>query len=94
MAKSAQIFIKIYMTFCFSKIWFYKRYLSSEIDVLLYFSLFHNILNSMTFISGGVQKHLDSKNLLPYYASCSRSLPYLITSVSMQAPDKSSCCDQ
>jgi len=63
-------------------------------DEYLYFSSFHNILKSMAFISGGVQKDLDSKYLLRHSASYSWSLPYLITSLIMQALAKSSSCDQ
>ena len=48
----------------------------------------------MAFMSGGVQKDLDSKHLLRHSASYSWSLPYLITSLFMQALAKSSSCDQ
>jgi len=61
-------------------------------ETFLYFSSFHNVLKSMAFMSGGVQKDLDSKHLLLHSASSSWSLPYLITSLSMQALAKSSSC--
>jgi len=63
-------------------------------DEYLYFISFHNILKSIAFMSGGVQKDLDSKHLLRHSASYSWSLPYLITSLFMQALTKSSSCDQ
>ena len=72
----------------------YKHYLSSETGVFLYFSSFHNVLKSITFMSGGVRKDLDSKHFLRHSASSSRSLPYLITSLFMQALAKSSSCGQ
>jgi len=72
----------------------YKKYLSSERDVFLYFSSFHNILKSVAFMSGGLQRDLDSKHLLRHSANSSWSVPYLITSLSMQALAKSSSCDK
>ena len=63
-------------------------------DEYLYFSSFHNILKSMAFMSGGVQKNFVSKHLLRHSASYSWSLPYLITSLFIQALAKISSCDQ
>ena len=42
----------------------YKPYLSSERNVLLYFSSLHNVLKSMAFVSGGVQKGFGLKTLI------------------------------
>ena len=68
--------------------------LSSERDVFLNFSSFHNVLKSMTFVSGGVQNDVDSKHFLRQSSISSWILLYLITSLSMQALAKSNSCDQ
>jgi len=62
--------------------------------MFLNFSSFHNVMKSMTFMSGGVQNDLDSKHFLRDSTSSSWSLLYFITSLSMQALAKSSSCDQ
>ena len=48
----------------------------------------------MVFVSGSVQKDLDSKHSLRHSKSSSCSLAYLITSLSMQAISKSTSCDK
>ena len=53
----------------------YKHLISSERDVFSNFSSFHNVWKSMLFVSGGVQKDLDSKNVLRHSSSSSWSPP-------------------
>jgi len=48
----------------------------------------------MAFVSGGVQKDLDSKHLLRHSKSSSCSLPYLMISLSVQPLAKSINWDQ
>ena len=46
-------------------------YFSSEGDVFLNFSSFHNVLKWMAFMSGGVQNYLDSKHYIRHSTSSS-----------------------
>ena len=67
---------------------------TAERYYILYSSSFCDVLKSKAFVFGGVQKDLDSKHLLRYFTSSSRSLPYLITPLSMQALAESVSYDQ
>jgi hypothetical protein len=83
---------KIYIKFIFiSK---HNHLIIIRKTTVLYFNPFHNVLKSMAFVSGEVQKDSDWKHLLRHSKSLFCSLPYLITSLSILPLAKSIHCDQ
>jgi len=74
--KSTILFINIHtIKFYYNLIFTLMTFSYHQQKQFLYFNSFHNVLKSMAFLSGGVQKYLDSTNLLLHSKSSSCSQP-------------------